>query len=170
MSICQYCGKDCGNEGAKTNHEEACDENPANRGEETTPARRQPREQARPPAQGHDGGGSAGGTLADAFIAATDDDLPAEARRDAIRGGLGIVGDFFVRYQDYRQQKMQQQKQRAENVELEPVEAYPSCRKCEYQFGPEDIGISDTEVRCPDCGELYEVRDATEAEEAEIKQ
>lgn len=163
---CQYCGKPVGNEGALKQHEDACDHNPNNQPEpkggqeprRDVPQRREPAQDARPARQGG-GGANLGGTLADAFIAVTDDDLPAEARQDAIKSGLGIVGDAFIRYQNYRQQKMEQQRNRAQNVELEEVNEFPQCNECEYQFGPEDIGMKDSEVRCPGCSKLYRVND-----------
>lgn len=152
---CRWCGEPKGNAGALAQHESACDHNPDNHPEVSDVPERQEPAETRPATQRAE---SAGGTLADALIAATDNDLPADARRDAIRGGLGIVGDAIVRYQTYREQKMQQQRQRAENVELEPVKSYPQC-ECDYQFGPDDIGINDSEVRCPGCDRLYHVRD-----------
>lgn len=173
MATCQYCGREFGNEGAKTNHERACDSNPTNQGGGQAHASQQAQrgQQARPPARQQqpaqqggqmapaNQGASAGGSLADAFIAMTDGDLPAEQRRDAIKGGLGVVGDMIFRYQEYRERKMDMQRQRAQNVQLEEETAYPECNECGYQFGAEDIGINDSQVRCPECTKLYTVRD-----------
>lgn len=156
---CQYCGKDCGNEGARTNHERACPENPANQGTQNraTPARREPKpSETRPVRQSESA--SAGGTLADALIAVSDDDAPLEARQKAVKDGLGIIGDAIARYQSYREKKMQQQEMRAESAELEEVVEYPVC-ECGYQFGPEEIGINNTQVRCPECRKLWEIKD-----------
>lgn len=169
---CGYCGRDCGNPGARANHEAACDENPDNQearprhpsqaADGHAPARRDsPAQNAvqrqDAPGQNH------GGVLVDAAIALTDDDLPSQTRAKALRSGLGIIGDGIVRYQQYRERKMEEQRSRAKSVELGEPEDYPQC-KCGYTFGPDDIGLTDREVRCPDCSTIYPIRDAEDIE------
>lgn len=160
--VCQFCGKECGNEGAKSNHEQACPENPANKPQQQQSASQQPvrDSQQAEPAQPHNST-SAGATLAETFIAATDDDLPTGRRAQTLRKGLEIVGDAIDRYTLYRQQKQEQQRQRATNIELEEATEHPTC-KCGYQFDGDDIGVTDSHVRCPECEALYEIRDETE--------
>lgn len=165
---CRYCGQSFGNAGAKTNHERACDQNPQS--QQAAPAQGQPhapqpaqQQQAQPAT--YQGADSPGGTLADAAIAAVDDDIPADARRQALKNGLGIVGDAIVRYQSYRERKMQQQRERAANADLEPVTEYPEC-DCGYQFDGTDVGLNIDEVRCPDCNALYRVVDGDQAQDA----
>lgn len=161
-TTCTYCGRECGNAGAKKNHEEACDENPDNAGGQRArpPARDQGRQadrRADPPARRDEGRGT-GDALADGLIAAIDDDIPQQTRTQAITEGLGAVGTIISRWQEHRQQKMEMREERAKNVELEPVEDLPACGECGYQFGAEDIGLKDEKVRCPECNTVYRLR------------
>lgn len=166
---CRHCNETFGNAGAKANHESACPYNPENapdqhtrqpQGQQAAPPARQPQGEAAPPAR-RGGGAGVGGTLVDAAIAVADDDLPQEARRSAIRNGLGMVGDAIFRWQEYRERKMEEQDRRAANVELQEVVEYPTC-ECGYQFGGEDIGLNQEKARCPSCDRLYEIIDVPE--------
>lgn len=153
---CDYCPKEVGNEGAKAQHERACEHNPANQQTQTQPA---PQTQQQQP-QTMDAR-SAGGSLADLLIAATDDDLPADARAGALRGGLKLVGDAFVRYQEYRTKKNALLDDHARSVDLgDPDELpYPVCGECDYQFDGDDIPMNAETVRCPSCDKLYPIED-----------
>lgn len=171
-TTCDYCGETLGNAGACANHERACPYNPENAPEARQqpqqqqaprPARRQP-QQGQPPARQQ--GRSAGDTLVDTAIAIADDDMPLEVRADAIRGGLGIVGDAIVRYQEYRDRKMEEQRNRAKRAELGEPQEYPQC-ECGHTFGPEEIGLNQSEVQCPDCTTVYEIVDRGSAEDVE---
>lgn len=157
-NICRWCGQDFGNAGALTQHERACEGRSADPVDQNTdkPARPAPQQDSQPaPYQGAE---SAGGTLVDAAMAVADDDLPAQARGQALKGGLGVVGDMFMRYQEYRDRKMQEQKKRASAVELEEVVDFPEC-DCGYQFDGDDIGLNNEQVRCPSCDRLWQIRD-----------
>lgn len=168
--ICEYCGKDCGNAGAATQHEDACDFNPSNQGQQTqAPARRQAGDQqAQPPdRQGRDAPQTAGGALADGVITAVDDDASVGERVGAIQSLMGVVGDGVERYQQYRESRMEEQRQRAANVELERIPDYPDCTECGRQLGPEDIG-SDDEIVCPECGAHYRVIEPADGQDEPI--
>lgn len=172
---CQFCGRDCGNAGAKTQHEAACPQNPANAQQE--PARRaggadppQPGQQETAPAMPS---GQGAGELFGSIVRVVDPDLPPEERARGARGVLGFLGDGFQWYQSYRQRKMEEQEMRAQQVELGEPEnlPFPKCKNCGYQFDEDDIGLSDNKVRCPECTTLYPIiersPDEVRAESAE---
>lgn len=158
-AICQYCGKDCGNAGAKTNHEAACPENPANQDAaeqgDSAEIRRAEADPATPaPAQGAQSAGAVAGDLL--FTLTNGDDVPPEARANAVSQGIGLLGQVIDRYQRLRHRNQEMKEERAQQARLEPAVEYPACDECGYQFGAEDIG-SDDQVRCPDCGALWNI-------------
>lgn len=157
MPTCEYCGTELGNEGAKKQHEDACDSNPANRGDGQTRELARA-DQGRAPARR---GGGDGENVVDSFIRLIDDDLPAHERTKGARGVFGAVMEGIDRYQEYREKKMQSQDERARNVDIEQATEFPAC-ECGYQFGGDDIGLTDDRVRCPECGRLYEIIDPEE--------
>lgn len=157
-SICDYCGKDCGNAGAATNHETACEANPANRGD--APARAQRAEAV--PATPSEQPSTTGGALADGLITAADENASVGERVGAIQALVGVVGDGIERYNQYRERQMEEGKDRAARVELEPIPDYPECVECSAQLGPEDIGTNNEEIKCPSCGKHYRVIDPEE--------
>lgn len=109
-------------------------------------------------------GQRASGAITEA-AALFDDDVSTGRRAEAattVFGGIGRVVEQFLHYQDQKKKAMEQ---RAESVELENSDL-PRCKAeledgstCGYQFSPEDIGVSDGSVRCPDCKSLYEISD-----------
>lgn len=161
---CQYCPRDdFGNAGARASHEAACDQNPANQesggggGREqraAPPARREAEGQGELAMAEEQGPGS---RLADIGIALFDDDVAPQKRTEAVGGLLGLAQQGVNRYNQYRQAKMAEQEERAKNVELEKVADLPKCGECDYQFGPDDIGINDERVRCPECQSLWRI-------------
>lgn len=154
-AVCQYCRKDCGNAGARTQHESACPENPANEGADRggSDIERANAARARPEPSGQGAGETAGDLL---FTLTHADQVPPEAKAEAVQEGLGLLGNIVQRYQALRFRNEQRIEQRAQRAELQPAEAYPQCPKCEYQFGPEDLG-SEELVRCPECDQLWEI-------------
>lgn len=92
-------------------------------------------------------------------IALLDDDVGAEKRAEAAQNAAGVLGNVAGELLRYRDQKKQAKDQRAQNVELEPADKYPEC-ECGYQFDGGDIGLKDDSVKCPECGAIYNVRDA----------
>lgn len=163
-AICKYCGKDCGNAGARTNHEPACPENPDNQSGGDR-RRRDPGDRRRDVPDRRDGGeiaprgdqGGAGAALADIGIALFDDDVEPQQRGQALGGLLGLAQQGVSRYNQYRDMKMQQQEHRARNAELEEVTNLPECGECGYQFTADEIGFNDEHVRCPECQKLWRV-------------
>lgn len=156
MPTCQYCGKAVGNAGALTQHERACDHNPANEEplreeRDRTPARRdeQTTEIAR--------GGAPGAGIADTlFVLANFDEMPTDVRREAVNQSAGIIGNAVNRWLDLRERSIENKRNRARNAELDPIEELPSCPECGYQFKTDDL--TSEEVQCPECNGVYAVR------------
>lgn len=168
-ATCQYCGKDCGNAGGKANHESSCPENPANQnaddGARSAEIRRaEPQGAAPAPADGAETAGAAAGDLL--FTLTHGDDLPPEARANAVSQGIGLLGQVVDRYQRLRFRNEEMKEQRAQQATLERAVDYPECGDCGYQFGAEDIG-NDDQVRCPECNALWNITVEQEAPEAE---
>lgn len=160
-TTCQYCGRDCGNAGAKTQHEDACEANPANGGGgggDRRPARQTDRQQqgGQPPVT-RGGPADAGADVVDSFVALTDEDAPRQARVQGAQGVVGFVAGMWDRYNEYRDAKMNEQDRRAQSVDLKPADVYPECQECGYQFTGDDVGLSAETVQCPECGRVYEV-------------
>ena len=150
---CQYCGREFGNAGAKTNHEAACDQNPANqqqpaqggRGQAATPARQEqpPAQEAVPATQ--QGGGGAGSAAGELLFALTSDDVDQRTKGQAAAQGLGLLGQAFQKYQDLRFRNEQRKQQRAANAQLEPAVDCPPYPECGYQSAVEGGGDAEQE-------------------------
>jgi len=115
------------------------------------PARREERERA--PARSEGGGSSAASDL----IAVMDDDVDPERRAQGAKSVLGFLGNFAAEAIRYNDQKQQARDQRAQGVDVAPTDQYPECVDCAYQFTGEDIGLSDDEVKCPECGRVHDI-------------
>lgn len=162
---CQYCGQMCGNAGALTQHERACPHNPDN-----APGGGPQRDRRPAPAGGRQadprparrGGGGGAGVADTLFVLTNFDEMPSDMRREAVQQGAGFLGGAINRWLDLREASMERSRERAESAELSPVEEFPTCNDCDYQFGPEDL--NGDQVRCPDCSRLYnvELRDTAE--------
>lgn len=152
---CRYCDAGpFGNKGAQTNHENACDHNPENQTAER-PARRETQDARPAPTSGQDAG--AGQTAGDLLFTITHgDDLPPEARANAVTQGIGLLQQIANRYNELRFRNEELKEQRAQSAQLERAVEYPECEECGYQFGPDDLG-TDEQVRCPGCDTLYNV-------------
>jgi DNA-directed RNA polymerase subunit RPC12/RpoP len=165
--FCEYCGKDCGNAGAKSNHEAACSENPANQegGGQRAEIERAGRQEATPAAPaGPQGAGEAAGDIL--FTLANPDAAPPEARKQARSQGISILGSVLHRYNELRFRNEKMQEERAKNAELERADKYVECGECGYQFGPDAVG-SNEQVRCPECNTLWVVKDVVGQPEAD---
>lgn len=154
MPQCQYCGQDIGNAGALSQHEAACDQNPANQdGSEQLPAQQtQPAGGAQLQRQQQNPGAGIADTL---FVLANFDEMPTDTRRAAVQQSAGMLGGMLNRYLDLREKSLERQEHRARNAELSPIEELPTCPECDYQFSTDEVKRN--EVRCPDCNRLYSV-------------
>lgn len=96
------------------------------------------------------------------FVLANFDEMPSDVRREAVSEGTSFLGGVLNRWLDLREASMERNRERAESAELSPVEEYPTCPQCDYQFGPDDL--TGDQVRCPECSRLYDVelRDTAE--------
>lgn len=155
---CDFCGTALGNAGAKTQHENACDQNPANQGgqQDQQLDRREVRE-ARPVSQ-EQGAGGAGQAIGELLFAITSDEASPQTKGKAAAQGLGLAGQVIQSYQDLRFRNEQRKEETAKAVELEPAVDYPACGECDYQFGSDDVGAGEGQVRCPECGALWNIR------------
>jgi rubredoxin len=101
--------------------------------------------------------------LSDVFAVA-DNDVPTQRRAQAASNVLGGLGNAVQKFMQYQEQKRQAAEKRAAEVELVETDL-PTCKRenaetgsvCGYQFGPEDIGVSNERVRCPECGAVYDL-------------
>lgn len=107
------------------------------------------------------GGGAVAGGLG-ALVAALDGDMPADQRAQGLQKAGGVLGNVARQLFEYRENKRQMAEQRAQEAELQES-TLPRCENelpdgepCGYQFGPEDIGLSDR-VRCPRCETVYDI-------------
>jgi hypothetical protein len=165
--FCEFCGKDCGNAGAKSNHEAACSENPANQEGDGRRAEieRAGRGEATPatPVKSQGAGEAAGNIL---FTLANPDAVTPEARKQARTQAGGILQSAWNQYNELRFRNEKRQEERAKNAELERADKYVECGECGYQFGPDAVG-SNERVRCPECNTLWVVKDAVGQPEAD---
>lgn len=130
------------------------------------------RERSRAPARRGGGQGQGGApaqqgggadVLSDVFAVA-DDDVPTQRRAQAASNVLGGLGNAVQKFMQYQDQKRQAAEKRASEVELVETDL-PTCERedpdtgsvCGYQFGPDDIGVSNERVRCPECGAVYDL-------------
>lgn len=161
---CQHCGKNCGNAGAKTQHEKACPYNPENMpesGGQNVPATQpQTTGQSSAGMVPADGNRTGGADLVDSIVRLTDPEAPTQARAQGAKGVFGFVVNGLERYQEYRETRMEQADARAQSVDLQPADRYPECIECGHQFDGEDIGLMNEQVKCPGCGKVYDVIDA----------
>lgn len=111
------------------------------------------------PQQG--GGGAVAGGLG-SLVAALDPDMPSQQRAQGLQKAGGVIGGVARQLFEYRENKRQMAEQRAQEAELQES-TLPRCENelpdgeaCGYQFGPEDIGLSDR-VRCPRCETVYDI-------------
>lgn len=124
--------------------------------EETAPATRQEPAQA-PAPEGQPGGGAA------ELFAAVDDDVDPARRAQAAGSVASRLSNLASQFFQYQEAKQQAAKERAENANLEQTD-YPRCdgelpsgEECTYQFGPDDIGVGNSTVRCPECQTVYQI-------------
>lgn len=109
------------------------------------------------------GGGAApapqqqGDVITDLFAIA-DDDVPTQRRAQAVEGVLGKAGSIISKFVQYQDQKQQAQAERAKQVEIEKADL-PECGECGYQFAGEDIPLQATQIRCPECHSVYNLKD-----------
>lgn len=155
---CRYCGRTLGNAGARAQHEAACPHNPENhppsKGIEVEAGGVPVRQQATP-TEVEAARGGAGTSAADTlFVLFNYDEMPPEARREAVNQGTGFLGSLLNRYLDLRDRSNSRREERARQAELEPVVELPTC-ECGYQFGTDELG--GRQVRCPDCNMLFNV-------------
>lgn len=135
---------------------------PAERGgrRERRPApREEPRRERRPARREEPRQGAGAGDV----LALFDDDIPTERRAQAASSVLGGLGSIAQQFMEYQAQKKQAQEKRAEEVTLQESNL-PVCKTemsdgepCGYQFGPEDIGLNSSRVRCPNCNTVYDI-------------
>lgn len=152
---CQFCNRELGNEGAKVQHERACDHNPQNQIQPQSGRQqlvRQPEVETRPARQQDGGGAGVADTL---WVLTNFDEMPPEQRREAINRGSGFLGGLLNRWLDLRDASQNKQQARARNAELEPVVELPTCTSCEYQFSEDEL--VGNQVRCPSCESLFNI-------------
>jgi len=129
------------------------------------------RQQGRAPARQDEGqqqGGAparqgGGGSIVEDVFAVVDDDVPTRRRAQAASNTIAGFGGIVQKFMEYQDQKQQAAEKRASEVELVETDL-PTCRaemddgsECGYQFGPEDIGVSNQRVRCPECQSVYDI-------------
>lgn len=100
------------------------------------------------------GGGDFGAV--EGAIAVMDDDTPAQAKAQGAQALLGGIGNALGKVFQYQEQKEQAADEKIKQSDLQPVEDYPQC-KCGYTFTGEDAKLGSDMVKCPECGQAYEV-------------
>lgn len=152
---CRWCGKTCGNAGALSRHEDACDERP----QDQRPARRTQAADAQPPASGELA------ETATSMAAIADGDLPTRNRLGALQTLLQKGSQMLEGYQNYRREKLARQEDRAANLEIEEPEMAVSCPTCGYDILPHEIPLQADVMRCPGgCGRALKLADRRRTE------
>jgi hypothetical protein len=106
------------------------------------------------------GGGLSSDEVAGSAIALLDSNAPAEARGEAASNMGNFAGDLLRQGITYFAKKKEARNERAANASLERKDVYPDCNECGFQFTGDQISLQSNEVQCPECGVVYEIRDA----------
>jgi len=161
---CSYCGEaGFGNEGARTQHENNCDENPEAGGQQQAqaPERRDRRGGDESPAR-RDDERTIGEQAADGLMAVFDDDVPTETRVKAAKNVGAAAGQALGRIIELQDQKQQRAEQQARSADLSESTEYPEC-DCGRTLGPSLFGVGTDEIECPnpECGKVYDIENET---------